>query len=95
MNPLDGWLSAVQQELGLRDQVDVKGLLDLSRQVAHAVERPAAPLTTYLLGLAAGRAPGDGTDPSELAARVERLARDWAALDATRAHDPQKGTPAS
>ena len=30
-------------------------LLDLARDAAHGVERPAAPLTTFLVGVAVGR----------------------------------------
>lgn len=77
MEPLASWLSAVQRELGLQDVIDVRLLLNLSRQVAHAVERPAAPLTTYLLGLAAARQAPDGRTPAALAEVVDRLAREW------------------
>lgn len=78
MEPLADWLSAVQRELGLEDTIDVRLLLDLSRQVAHAVERPAAPLTTYLMGLAAGRGADGGRSPAEVAEVIERLAGEWA-----------------
>ena len=30
-------------------------LLDLARDAAHEIERPAAPLTTFLVGVAVGR----------------------------------------
>lgn len=66
MEPLTNWLSVVQREQGLEEGIDVRLLLDLSRQVAHAVERPAAPLTTYLLGLAAGRKPTADAVPRSL-----------------------------
>lgn len=77
MEPLANWLSAVQRELGLDEVLDVRLLLDLSRQVAHAVERPAAPLTTYLLGVAAGREAAGGRSSAELADAIERLAGQW------------------
>ena len=77
MNPLQDWLAALLRDLGLDDDVDVRLLLDVSREVAHAVERPAAPLTTYVLGLAVAREPADGRSPSELAQRVSALVRDW------------------
>ena len=38
--------------------------------MAHGVARPAAPLTTYLLGVAVGR----GADPAQAAARLTALA---------------------
>jgi hypothetical protein len=49
-------------------------VLDLARDVAHGVARPAAPLTAYLLGLAVGR----GADPEQAAATLARLAAGYA-----------------
>ena len=73
MSVLDDWLAAAAAELGVTDPVDVTLLLDLSRDVAHGVLRPAAPVTTYLLGLAVGQ----GADPAEAAARLSALAAGW------------------
>jgi len=46
--------------LGITELIDppetTKLVLDLARDVAHGVARPAAPLTAYLLGVAVGRA---------------------------------------
>ncbi|WP_349017327.1 DUF6457 domain-containing protein [Streptomyces solicavernae] len=56
MNRLDSWTTRAAAELGLRgDVLDRDALLDLASVVAHQVARPAAPLTTYLLGVAVGR----------------------------------------
>lgn len=76
---LDTWLAAAAEELGL-DAADVRigALLDVARDVAHDVARPAAPLTTFLLGLAVGRAGGGESFP-DLAARVTALAAQWKA----------------
>lgn len=53
---LDDWAARVQAELGLDDlNVDVGAVLDLARDAAHGVARPAAPLTTFIVGLAVGR----------------------------------------
>ena len=56
---LTTWLAAVADELGLADQSldeeTVRILLDLARDAAHEVERVAAPLTTFLAGVAVGR----------------------------------------
>lgn len=52
---LRAWIEAVAQELelgGLR--VDRDAVLGLAGVVARAVVRPAAPLTTFLVGYAAG-----------------------------------------
>ena len=69
---LDEWLVAAAAELGTLDEVDATLVLDLARDVAHGVARPAAPLTAYLLGIAVGR----GADPAEAAARLSRLAQE-------------------
>lgn len=51
--PLDAWVRALSAELGVdAGVVDVAGLLDVARDAAHGVARPATPLTTFLLGYA-------------------------------------------
>ena len=56
MATLDEWVTEVTAALGLpADSVDVRTVLDLARDAAHGVERPAAPVTAYLAGLAVGR----------------------------------------
>jgi len=56
---LSTWLDRAAAELGITDarldNNDIHTLLDLARDCAHEVERTAAPLTTYLLGVAVGR----------------------------------------
>jgi hypothetical protein len=54
---LDQWLTAAAAELGIPapDNAEVHALLDLARDAAHGVARPAAPLTTFLVGVAVGR----------------------------------------
>lgn len=56
--PLDRWLNEVAARLGVAGRVDVRAerdpLLALTRDVAHGVARPAAPLTAYLVGVAVG-----------------------------------------
>lgn len=60
---LDDWAAELAAALGLpADSVDIALLLDLARDAAHGVARPAAPLTTFLVGLAAGRAGGRDPD---------------------------------
>lgn len=49
---LEEWLTTVSEELGI-GPVDANVVLDLARDVAHGVARPAAPLTCLLIGLAA------------------------------------------
>jgi hypothetical protein len=48
-------VATLAQALGVPvGDVDVNDLLGLAGEAAHAVERPAAPLTTFLVGYAAG-----------------------------------------
>lgn len=72
---LTEWAEMVRGELELTGmeplrKEDVDRVLDLARDAAHSVARPAAPLTTYLLGIAVGK----GADPSEAAELLSRLA---------------------
>ncbi|MFF8789040.1 DUF6457 domain-containing protein [Streptomyces sp. NPDC015125] len=75
-NVLDEWITAVKAELGIELDVDTASLLDLARDAAHGVARPAAPLTTFLIGYAAGQ---QGRDVQELTERAAALANRWAA----------------
>lgn len=75
---IDDWVTELCTALDVpTDAVDVSALLDLARDAAHHVERPAAPLTTYIVGLAAGKAGGDAATIADLTARATRLARGW------------------
>jgi hypothetical protein len=68
---LDHWVDRVAALLELPAQdVDVALVLDLARDAAHGIARPAAPLTTFLLGLAVGRAGGGAADARRLAAEI-------------------------
>ncbi|WP_329034135.1 molybdenum cofactor guanylyltransferase [Streptomyces sp. NBC_01725] len=78
---LDEWITAVKDELGFELDVDIKDLLDLARDAAHGVARPAAPLTTFLVGYAAGRAAAGGGGPeavAEASRKATALALRWA-----------------
>lgn len=68
--PLVRWVRELAVALDVDPGVaDVRALLDLARDAAHSVERPAAPLTTFLVGYAAARA-GGGADAVASAART-------------------------
>ncbi|WP_019178812.1 DUF6457 domain-containing protein [Microbacterium yannicii] len=75
---LDAWAAALRERFGLaEDDVPVAAVLDLTRDVANGVARPAAPLGAFVAGLIAGRA---GTDPAEIRAALDAvaaLAADW------------------
>jgi hypothetical protein len=74
MSTLDEWTEALCAELGLDPgEGTQKTVLNLARVAAHTVDRPAAPLTAYFLGIAVGR----GEPLAETAARLQQLARGW------------------
>lgn len=74
---LNQWLSAAAEELGLNEnEVDIATLLDLAKDVAHNVARPAAPLSTFLVGLALGRAE-PGTTLGQLCEQLRVRAQGW------------------
>ncbi|MDQ1537795.1 MAG: hypothetical protein QOE58_2188 [Actinomycetota bacterium] len=69
------WINAVRTELNLPADVDVDVILDVARVAAHNVERPAAPVTTFLLG----QAVAGGLDLNDAAAKIQELAANWPA----------------
>lgn len=79
MNVLEEWVRSVCDELGITQPLDRDVILDLARDVAHDVARPAAPLTTFLVGLAAGAAGGDPEVVRAMAGKVTALAAEWPA----------------
>lgn len=79
MNTLESWTEAASAELGIDPAVmDTRMVLDVARDTAHQVARPAAPLTAYLMGVAVGA----GLPPDEAAGRIRELAARWPAADA-------------
>ena len=74
MSTMDQWTAAVCADLGLDSSpADLRAVLDLTRDVAHGVARPAAPFTAYLVGVAVGR----GLALPDAAGRVSALAASW------------------
>lgn len=74
---LHDWIDELCDVLDVEAEVDEGLILDLARTAADNVEKVAAPVTAYLLGVAAG-ARGAGPDEVErLAARAQALAEGW------------------
>lgn len=68
---------ALATDLGVEiPEVDSQTLLDVARDAAHAVDRPAAPITTYLLGYAAALS-GEPDAVTRGAATLARLSAEW------------------
>lgn len=86
------WITAVTRELGLEGQVDseksVDAVLDLTSDVAHNVSRPAAPVTAFLIGVAAGRAQEPQVAAADYAQKISALAEGWNA-------DTERGVPSN
>ena len=81
---LEDWLREAAAALGVEvADAAVLGeeaatlLLDVTREVAHGVARPAGPLSTFVLGLALGS--GGIDDLRRLARRLADLADAWEA----------------
>lgn len=71
------WWQELTAALGIDPQADPEALLDLAGTAAHAVVRPAAPLTTFIVGYAAGAADADAAGLADLIARAESVAEDF------------------
>lgn len=80
-NVLDEWIAAAKADLGIDLDVDISVLLDLARDAAHGVARPAAPLTTFLVGYAAAQGNGGPEAVAEAARKAAALALRWADED--------------
>jgi hypothetical protein len=74
---LHDWIDELSDALDVDTEVDEALVLDLARVAAHNVARPAAPITTYLLGYAAGAQDADPEALEALAARIQVLADGW------------------
>lgn len=81
---MERWMGAAARELGVADAVVEQvthPVLDLVREVAHGVNRPSAPLSAFLVGLASGLAVGAestgtrDTDDAQVTAALARIAR--------------------
>lgn len=76
---LHRWVAQLVAELGVDpDAVDVEAVLDLAREAASGVARPAVPLTAYLVGCAVGARGGGRAAFDDVAQRVTGLARAFA-----------------
>jgi hypothetical protein len=90
VNPLQRWTEQALGELGLpADVLDQDAVLEVTKNVAHQVARPAAPLTAFLLGVAVGR----GADPTTSAQAMNALAARWSAISSEAPADAAGHAP--
>lgn len=81
---LEPWLAALAEALELdSSEVPIRTVLDAARDIAHGVARPAAPLSTLLIGLAAAKRGGDEAAIDEACRIAAELAQGWRGDDAT------------
>ena len=74
---LHDWIDELCDALDIEVEVDEGLILDLAREAAHRVQRPAAPISTFLLGYAAALAGGSPQSTEALAASALDLAARW------------------
>ncbi|HSY15824.1 MAG TPA: NTP transferase domain-containing protein [Jatrophihabitantaceae bacterium] len=88
------WATAVSAALELpAGALDVALVLDLARDAAHNVARPAAPLTTFLVGLAAGLRGGSADAIQQSSAIATTLSAHWTGTE--QADDSSKAKNSS
>ena len=74
MEPVNDWIREASSLAEVDAPVDVDAILDLARDAAHGVARPAAPISTFILGYAAGARGLNAAAVAELAAMLGRAA---------------------
>jgi hypothetical protein len=85
-NVLADWVAQLTAALDLdAGAVDTTLVLDVAREAAHGVARPAAPLTTFLIGLSAGSRGGGPAEVEHAAGIARRLAAEHASAAPPRA----------
>lgn len=73
---LADWTAMLSAALGVgREVIDIAQVLAVAGEAAHAVVRPAAPLTTFIVGYAAGLSAGRGKPAAEALAVAISTAR--------------------
>lgn len=74
---LTKWAEGLAADLDIEQILDVDTVLKLAADAAHGVIRPAAPLTTFLVGVALGQGGGDPAKVAEVLATVQAALERW------------------
>lgn len=75
---MQDWVNALCQELDVPvDDVDIDAILELAADAAHNIERPAAPVTAFVVGYASALRGGGGHVVTAAAHAAGELARGW------------------
>lgn len=79
---LDAWAEALRELFGLdADDIPIPLILDMARDVAVGVARPAAPLSAFVAGLAAGRSGGSAEQVHRAVSEITSIAKGWREQD--------------
>lgn len=71
---LEAWVAVLAERFELdASQLPLTPILDLTRDIAYGVARPAAPVSAYIVGLVAGMAGGSGGDINEAITAVLQM----------------------
>lgn len=77
----DGWIAMVCARLGIDPVlVDVTAIHALTREVAHRYDRPMAPVSAFIVGVALGGADATGDAPVDPALLDDLIAQVEATL---------------
>lgn len=83
---IDAWIDKLTAELDLAGlPLSVDQILNLAGTAARVIVRPAAPLTTFIVGYAAGLAAAAGTEPEQALRETIAAAEGLAASQPTTA----------
>jgi len=76
--PIQSWVEHLCTTLEVDSSaVELRALLDMSRDVAHHVDRPAAPVSAFIVGLAAARQGGTPEAVRAACGRASEAALAW------------------
>jgi len=70
---MDAWVAEIAAELQVPVPEDTSSILDVAKDAAHSVARPAAPVTTFLLGYAVAQ----GADAGDVARVIAQRAQSF------------------
>lgn len=92
---LNQWAQDLLRRLEIGDtEVNIDRVLDMSAAVAHGIVRPAAPVTSYILGYVVGIAEATGQAPYQIAFDsglkvIDRALENWVAEHGAAEQDGQ------
>ena len=72
MDTVADFAAILTEELGLTIEIDTTLLLDIARDVAHGVARPAAPVSTAIVGAALASGQNADAIKAAVARAIER-----------------------